>query len=63
LAQNSIFAKQAERYNDTLKYYKKFVNKYSTSKYKKEADSIFNNTTKKLKKLENDRYQIQSSRS
>ncbi len=28
LAQNSIFARQAERYNDTLKYYKKFVNKY-----------------------------------
>ena len=63
LAENSVFVKQAERYNTTLKYYKKFITKYSTSKYRKEADSIFNNSTKKLKQLENDRYQIQSSRS
>jgi outer membrane protein assembly factor BamD len=55
LAQNSIFSKQAERYNTTLKYYKKFVGKYTASKYRKEADSIFKNTTKKLKQLENDR--------
>ena len=62
LATNSIFAKQQERFNKTADYHRKFVNKYPNSKYRKEADSILKTTTKKLKQLENDRYQIQSSR-
>ena len=63
LAQNSVFKKQRERYELTMTYYKKFINKYPLSSYRKDADAIFNNTTKKLKQLENDRYQIQSARS
>ncbi len=63
LAENSIVSKQIERYTATLKFYKKFINKYPTSKYRKEADSISKTSNKKLKQLENDRYQIQSSRS
>ena len=62
LSQNSIFSKQEERFKATLAYYKKFIEKYPASKYRKDADSIHKNTNKKLKQLENDRYQIKSSR-
>ena len=61
LSQNSIFSKQEERFKATLAYYKKFVEKYPASKYRKDADSIHKNTNKKLKQLENDRYQIKST--
>jgi len=63
LAENSIIGKQPERYEATLEFYKKFIKKYPISKYRKEADSISKTSNKMLKKLENDRYQIQSSRS
>lgn len=63
LAQNSVFQKQEERFKTTKDYYEKFINKFPKSEYRGEADSIFNTTTKKLKQLENDRYQIKSARS
>lgn len=63
LAENSVLGKQIERYQATLGFYKKFINKYPVSNYRKEADSISKTSNKKLKQLENDRYQIQSSRS
>ena len=63
LAQNSIFTKQEERYQTTIKYYEKFVEKYPQSKYRKDAESIFKTSSKKIKQLENDRYQIKSARS
>ena len=63
LASNSIYTKQEERYKNTMKYYEIFVDKYPKSKFDKELASIYKNSTKKLKELENDRYQIKSSRS
>ena len=63
LAQNSVFSKQEERYQTTLDYYDKFVAKYPQSQYRKDAESIFKTSSKKLKQLENDRYKIKSSRS
>lgn len=62
LAENSIIGKQNERFQATLEYYERFVNKYPTSKYRKEADSIYKSSNKKLKQLKDDRYQIQSAR-
>jgi len=63
LASNSIYTKQEERYKNTMKYYEIFVDKYPKSKFDKELASIYKNSTQKLKELENDRYQIKSSRS
>lgn len=61
LAENSVFTKQLERYTTTLKYYEKFIEKYPQSRYLKEADGINKTSSKKLKQLDNDRYQIKSA--
>lgn len=53
LAKNSIEEKQLERYQKTLKSYYNFVEKYTTSKYKSELESIFDETSKQIKKIEN----------
>ena len=63
LASNSVYARQEERYKDTMKYYEIFVDKYPKSKFDKELVTIYKNSTQKLKDLENDRYQIKSTRS
>ncbi|MEM6966283.1 MAG: outer membrane protein assembly factor BamD, partial [Bacteroidota bacterium] len=62
LAENSILSKQGERYQNTIEYYDSFINKYPTSRYRKEADSMYKNSNNKLKELKDDRYQIQSAR-
>ena len=49
LAENSILSKQSERYQATMEYYENFINKYPTSKYRKEADSMYKSSNKKLK--------------
>jgi len=62
LAENSIVGKQEERYKNTVDYYEKFVGKFPQSKYRKDAEDIFKTSSKKLKQLKNDRYQIKSTR-
>ncbi len=52
-AQNSIVTKQKERYEDTLKAYNKFTEKYPSSSYTKELNAIKKNTEKEISKLNN----------
>ncbi len=52
-ANNSIDAKQKERYNKVNKAYKKLKSKFPETKYKKEADDILNKVKRKLKKINN----------
>ncbi len=56
LAENSIFDKQMERFQETLKYIEKFRSKYPKSKYTKEVKNILKDSNKKLKKIKNVRY-------
>ena len=49
LAQNSIYEKQAERYEQTLKYAKTFIAKYPNSKNIKEVKNIQENSNNKIK--------------
>ena len=53
LAQNSIFDKQFERFNKTLKYITSFKSKYPKSKHTKEIKNILKDSNKKLKKINN----------
>lgn len=48
LAKSSLFDKQKERFNDVLKYYEAFVDKYPQSKYVKEAEKMFEDSQKNL---------------
>lgn len=57
-ALNSIVTKQAERFKDTMNRYEKFVAKYPDSQFKKELSTIYKTSTKKLKTLQDDGYQI-----
>jgi outer membrane protein assembly factor BamD len=55
-ADMSIESKKSERFLETIEYYQTFVDSYASSKYLKEAQSIFNNSLSKienLKKLSN----------
>ena len=54
-AQNSIIIKQKERYNETLKAYNKFTEKFSESKYLKELNSIKKTIEKTIEKLNNNK--------
>lgn len=49
LAENSIYDKQAERYEEALKKSKSFITKYPESKYLKEVRSINENSSNKIK--------------
>lgn len=40
-ADNSTFRRQVERFEETLKVYKDFIYKYPDSKFRKDADKIF----------------------
>ena len=50
LAINSIESKKGARLQKAIGYYKNFVKKYANSKYKKEADKIYEKLNKELKK-------------
>ncbi len=52
-AENSIFAKQMDRYNNTLKYTKNFLRKHPKSKFGDEVQSIINKSNKQLKIIAN----------
>lgn len=51
LAENSIDAKKMERYKSASEAYLKFVDTFKTSKYLREAESIYNNTLKAQEKI------------
>lgn len=52
-AQNSIVIKQKERYEEALKAYKKFTEKYPESTFSKELNLIKKNINKEISKLNN----------
>jgi len=52
-AENSIFARQADRYNNTIKYTENFLRKHPKSDYNDEVESIINQSNKQLKIIAN----------
>jgi len=55
-AENSIFAKQNERYSNTVKYAENFQRKHKNSEYEGELEDIINKSQKQLKVIANVRY-------
>jgi outer membrane protein assembly factor BamD len=53
LAEESVPEKQRERYFDAVGFYQAFVDKYPKSKYLRNAESIFDRSTKQLERLKN----------
>ncbi|MFN8438288.1 MAG: outer membrane protein assembly factor BamD [Cytophagales bacterium] len=50
-AAESVESKKLERYNVAIEFYQDFVDKYPQSKYLKDAESIYDNISNKLKEL------------
>ncbi len=59
LAELSLLTKQRERYNQTLDYYNKFVDKYSNSKYIKELEKVYDKSLKGLEKVTKEEKQFE----
>jgi len=51
LAEQSIYAKQPERYKEVVENYKNFIDRYPESKFIKEAEKLYIDSTAKLKTL------------
>jgi outer membrane protein assembly factor BamD len=51
LAEESVPEKQRERYFDTVGFYQAFVDKYPNSKYLRNAEALFDKSTKQLERL------------
>jgi outer membrane protein assembly factor BamD len=51
LAENSITEKQAKRYQDTIDAYYSFIDEFPNSKFMKEAQKMYENSVKKIKKV------------
>jgi outer membrane protein assembly factor BamD len=51
LAEESVTEKQRERYFDAVGFYQAFVDKYPKSKYLRNAESIYDKSTKQLERL------------
>jgi len=51
LAIHSDHSKQRERFFETIDFYHNFIDKYPNSKYKRDAESIYEDSIKKLDKL------------
>ena len=51
LAEESVPEKQRERYFDTIGFYQAFVDKYPKSKYLRNAEAIYDKSTKQLERL------------
>jgi outer membrane protein assembly factor BamD len=51
LAQQSIFAKQRERYASTLEFYKELVDNYPKSNFIREVESYYSDSLNQLNKL------------
>jgi outer membrane protein assembly factor BamD len=53
LAERSILSKQRERYNEVVEIYKEFIDKYPASKFLKDAEKLYSQSTDKLSSLKN----------
>ena len=62
LAENSVITKQQERYENVKKYAGEFKKKYKKSQYREEVTSMQKKSLRKIKSLEDERYQNKSSR-
>lgn len=51
LAEQSIYAKQRERYSDVVESYKDFIDRYPSSKFLKDAEKLYIESTSKLTSL------------
>ena len=51
ISENSIYEKQEERFDKTLKYYTDFIKKHPRSKFLEEARSIYESSINELKKF------------
>ncbi|RYF66601.1 MAG: outer membrane protein assembly factor BamD [Cytophagaceae bacterium] len=51
LAKNSLDTKQKERFQDAVAFYKLFQEKYPNSKYLKQAEKMFDSSTKELDRI------------
>jgi outer membrane protein assembly factor BamD len=51
LADNSIYEKKEERFDETIVHYNEFIKKHPKSKRLKDADEIYQNSIKELKKF------------
>lgn len=49
-AVQSVVDKMEERYTETIDEYYSFINEYPSSKYRKQADKIFSDSNKKIRK-------------
>jgi outer membrane protein assembly factor BamD len=62
LAENSVIDKQLERYRDVERYANEYLAKYEeNSSNRKEINTMLEQSTRKIKNLENERYQNQSA--
>jgi len=52
-AENSVYTKKQERYNETIKRAKQFMNKYKRSKYSDEVSKISEKSQKIIKTIKN----------
>jgi outer membrane protein assembly factor BamD len=52
LSELSYYLKQRERYNEALKYYENFIDKYPNSKYLKELEKIYDKILKGFKEVD-----------
>ncbi|MEO7175700.1 MAG: outer membrane protein assembly factor BamD [Saprospiraceae bacterium] len=62
LAENSIYEKQEERYQETLNKIEEFKLKYPKSKYLKDLGELGKDSRNRIKDLKNERHQIESTR-
>ena len=60
-ADNSFLDKQEDRFRKTIDHYNTFKAKFASSDFNKEVKNIYNDSTKKLKDLSNDRYKNKST--
>ncbi len=51
LAENSVFLKQEERFNETIENAERFIARYPSSEFKKEAKDILKNSNKQLRSV------------
>lgn len=62
LAENSVYEKQQERLEDTVKNADAFLERYTDSKYRNEIKKFKDNSNNSLKKFDNVRHKNKSSR-
>ncbi len=62
LAQNSFVERQQERYLDAEEKADEFIGRYDSGSYLKEVQTMLANTKKRLKQLEDVRYQNPGAR-